>query len=209
MGNIFAFIQDPDGKLWKLNFKSIRADSSTSSKLNLTYVIMTHAQDSSTKWSKALPIRGMPTRSASAARKPLTRWSGLDCCTRNHTCTCTQCASMGYLVNQDINSISAFARGTDEFLQSHRQDHFYSVLYLKGFAPVCYALLNFMLAHHLSTAQRCFPCQVFLKILSLCEPMSSGRETSGCAQSAQQHLSGLWEEKELRKRVSRPLVLYW
>lgn len=63
MGNIFAFIQDPDGELWKLNFKSIQADSSTSSKLNLTYVIMTHTQDSSTKWSSAPPIRGMLTRS--------------------------------------------------------------------------------------------------------------------------------------------------
>ena len=67
---------------------------------------------------------------------------------------------MGYLVNQDINTIFASARGTEEFLQSHRQDHFYSVLYLKGFTHVCYALLNFMLAHHLLTAQRCFLCRV-------------------------------------------------
>lgn len=209
MGNIFAFIQDPDGKLWKLNFKSIQADSSASSKLNLTYVIMTHTQDSSTKWSNALPIRGMPMRSASAAWKPLTCRSGLDYDIRNHACTCTQRTSMGYLVNQDISFISAFARGTEEILESHRQDHFYFVLYLKGFTHVCYALLNFMLTHHLLTAQRCFLYQVFLKILSLCEPMSSDPEMSGCAQSVQQHLSRLWEEKESRKRVFRPLVVYW
>lgn len=121
MGNIFAFIQDPDGKLWKLNFKSIQADSSTSSKLNLTYVIMTHTQDSSTKWSNTLPIRGMPMRSACAAWKPLTCKSGLDYYTRNHTSTCTQCTSMGYLVNQDVNS-TAFARATKEFIQTRRQD---------------------------------------------------------------------------------------
>ena len=209
MGNIFAFIQDPDGKLWKLNFKSIQADSSTSSKLNLTYVIMTRTQDSSTKWSNALPIRGMLMRSTCAARKPLMCRSSLDYYTRNHTCTCTQCTSMGYLVNQDINSISAFARGTEEFLQSQRQDHFYSVLYLKGFTHVCYALLNFMLAHHLLTAQRCFLYQVFLKILSLCEPTSFDPEMSGCAQPVRQHLSGLWKENELRKKVFRPLVVYW
>lgn len=178
MGNIFAFIQDPDGKLWKLNFKSIQADSSTSSKLNLTYVIMTHTQDSSTKWSNTLPIRGMPTRSACAAWKPLTCKSGLDYYTRNDTSTCTQWTSMGYLVNQDVNS-TAFARATKEFIQTRVQDHFHSILHLKGFTYVCCTLLNSMLAHHLLAAQFCFLYRMFLENLALCEPTSSDPEMSG------------------------------
>lgn len=178
MGNIFAFIQDPDGKLWKLNFKSIQADSSTSSRLNLTYVIMTHTQDSSTKWSNTLPIRGMPTRSACAAWKPLMCRSVLDYYTRNHTSTCTQCTSMGYLVNQGVNS-TAFARATKEFIQTHRQGHFYSVLHLKGFTHECCNPLNSMLAHHLLVAQFCFLYGIFLKNLGPCEPTSSDPEMSG------------------------------
>lgn len=57
-----------------------------------------------------------------------------------------------------------------------------------------------MLAHHLLTALHCFLYQVFLKILSLCESTSSDPEMPGCAQQVQQHLSGLWKEKELRKK---------
>lgn len=57
-----------------------------------------------------------------------------------------------------------------------------------------------MLEHHLLTALHCFLYQVFLKILSLCEPTSSDPEMSGHAKQVQQHLSGLWKKKELRKK---------